>query len=78
MKGNMKAYKPASEDREIKEIRDVFRKDDAPTDDENPLVMTSIRLHAKTRAAAKVYAIEHGMKMQEVIENALSKYIGER
>ena len=78
MKGNMKAYKPASEDREIMEIQDVFRKDDAPTDDENPLVRTSIRLHAKTRAAAKAYAIEHGIKIQEVIEIALCKYIDEQ
>ncbi|MBT1173896.1 hypothetical protein JS528_11265 [Bifidobacterium sp. MA2] len=78
MKGNVKAYRPAAAEREINEINDVFRKDTDAADDVNPLVMTSIRLHARTRIAAKVYAAEHGMKMQEVIEAALEQYIGNK
>lgn len=78
MKGNVKAYRPATGEREINEINDVFRKDSDAAADANPLVMTSIRLHAKTRIAAKVYAAEHGMKMQEVIEAALDRYIGDK
>lgn len=77
MKGNVKAYRPAANGQEINDISDVFRKDPGITDDENPLVMTSIRLHAKTRIAAKMYAASHGMKMQEVIEAALTQYLGE-
>lgn len=76
MKGNRSAYAPVAADKEIREVKDVFRKDADPETDDNPLVMTSIRLHAKTRTAAKVYAAEHGMKMQSVIENALRNYIG--
>lgn len=77
MKGNVKAYRPAANEREINEITDVFRKDSDAAADANPLVMTSIRLHSKTRTAVKVYAASHGMKMQEVIEAALTQYLGE-
>lgn len=77
MKGNRKAYAPVSNEQEINGIQDVFRKDVPAQDpDDNPLVMTSIRLRVNTRNALKMYAIEHNMKMQEVIEAALKQYIG--
>ena len=76
MKGNKAAYAPVAADKEIREVKDVFRRDPETEIEDNPLVMTSIRLHARTRTAAKVYAAEHGMKLQEVIENALRDYIG--
>lgn len=76
MKGNRAAYAPVAADKEINEVKDVFRKDSDAELDSDPLVMTSIRLHARTRTAAKVYAAEHDMKLQEVIENALREYIG--
>lgn len=76
MKGNKAAYIPVAADKEIREVKDVFRKDPEMEVADNPLVMTSIRLHVKTRTAAKIYAAEHGMKLQEVIENALKDYIG--
>lgn len=79
MKGNRKAYAPVSNETEIKGIKDVFRQDapEAPiAQEDNPLVMTSVRLRVKTRNAAKLYAVEHGMKMQEVLDEALKQYLG--
>ncbi|MBW3090011.1 macrolide ABC transporter ATP-binding protein [Bifidobacterium miconisargentati] len=76
MKGNRRAYKPVSEEREINEVKDVFRQDPTAVEEDNPLMMTSIRLRAKTRTAAKLYAVEHGMKLQDVIDAALRQYLG--
>ena len=75
MKGNRKAYRPVSADREIKEVKDVFREDNDNRGTDDPLVMTSIRIHSSVRTAAKVYATTHGMKMQEVFEQALKQYV---
>lgn len=37
--------------------------------------MTSIRIRRSTKAAAKIYAVQHDMTMQELIEVAITKYI---
>lgn len=77
MKGNRKAYKPVSAEREINEVKDVFRGDSENQVESDPLIMTSIRIHSSVRTAAKVYATTHGMKMQEVFEQALKQYIAD-
>ena len=77
MKGNRKAYKPVSAEREITEVKDVFRGDSENQVESDPLIMTSIRIHSSVRTAAKVYATTHGMKMQEVFEQALKQYIAD-
>ena len=41
-------------------------------------VQTSIKMRAGTRRSVKLYALEHGMKMQEVIDLALHDYLGGR
>lgn len=38
-------------------------------------VQTSIKMREGTRRAVKLYALEHGMKMQEVIDLALRDYL---
>ncbi|KFI81911.1 hypothetical protein BREU_3580 [Bifidobacterium reuteri DSM 23975] len=75
MKGNRKAYRPVTTEREIKEVKDVFREDDDNRGVDDPLVMTSIRIHSSVRTSAKVYATTHGMKMQEVFEQAIRQYV---
>ena len=75
MKGNRKAYEPMAAEREINEVKDVFRADNTSTVVEDPFVLTSIRLHSSVKNATKMYAAERGMKMQEVIETALKEYL---
>lgn len=41
-------------------------------------VQTSIKMRDGTRRSVKLYALEHGMKMQEVIDLALHDYLGGR
>lgn len=41
-------------------------------------VQTSIKMREGTRRAVKLYALEHGMKMQEIIDLALRDYLGGR
>lgn len=51
----------------------MARKKESPDDD--PYVVTSIRMRKSVRLRVKVYAAEHGTTVQEVIENALMAYI---
>lgn len=82
MKGNRKAYSPVSATKEINEVKDVFRQDEpavAPSAAESasdPLILTSVRVHASVKNAVKAYAAEQGLKMHEVVEAALKQYVG--
>lgn len=51
----------------------MAQRNQAPDDD--PYVVTSIRMRKSVRLRVKVYAAEHGTTVQEVIENALEAYI---
>lgn len=39
-------------------------------------VQTSVKMREGTRRAVKLYALQHGMKMQEIIDLALRDYLG--
>jgi len=43
--------------------------------DDDPRIVTSIRMRKSVRLRVKVYAAERGTTVQEVIENALMAYI---
>ena len=55
MKGNRKAYKPVSAEREINEVKDVFRGDSENQVESDPLIMTSIRMQEVFEQALKQY-----------------------
>lgn len=79
MKGNRKAYTPVSATREINDVKDVFRQDEpsiSPGISSDPLILTSVRVHASVKNAVKAYAAEKGLKMHEVVESALKQYVG--
>lgn len=67
---NMAAYKPAARVADVGSIGDVFRAE--PSEE---WVKTSVSLRRDTRRLAKTYAVEHDMKLQELIDRALTAYM---
>lgn len=43
--------------------------------DKDEYVVTSFRLKKSTHQAAKVYAVEHDVKLQEVVDEALRRFL---
>lgn len=66
----MQAYRPAARVGQVKSMSDVFR--DGPDAD---WVKTSVSLRRETRRRAKQYALERDMKLQELIDQALTAYM---
>ncbi len=48
---------------------------DTDTYTENKYIVTSLRLKESTRREAKVYAAEHDMTLQEVVDAALRNFL---
>lgn len=44
-------------------------------DGDDPIVVTSFRMHESIRREAKAYAALHGMTMQELVVKALAAYM---
>lgn len=72
---NMKAFAPTAATREVRDIGDVFREDPAPREAEDSWMMTSMRLHSSVRNRVKVFAFSNGLRMQDVIDEALRAYL---
>lgn len=67
---NMQAYRPAARIDRVGSMEDVFRSE--PSDE---WVKTSVSLRRDTRRLAKTFAVEHDMKLQELIDRALTTYM---
>ena len=73
---NMDNFKPTRRTLDVRDARDVFAP--AKPEDADPWLNTSVRLRTSTRNRVKLYAAKHGLKMQDVIEDALTAYLGEK
>lgn len=69
---NMNAFRPAPRTMSISSPADVFRRDEVDADE---WMKTSVSLRRDTRRRAKQYAIDHDMKLQEVVDAALRAYM---
>ena len=66
------AFAPAQHTKAAARIDDVFRADKAAATD---WVKTSVSLRPETKARLKVFAVEKDMRIQEVIDEALTAYM---
>ncbi len=66
------AFTPAPHTKVSARIDDVFRADKAAATD---WVKTSVSLRAETKAQLKAFAAGHDMRIQEVIDEALTAYL---
>lgn len=73
---NLGNYTPAARTSHVHGMSDVFRAPDGGRDRGERWVKTSVSLRADTRMRLKRYAAAHDMKLQDVIDEALDKYLG--
>ncbi|KFI44496.1 hypothetical protein [Bifidobacterium biavatii] len=66
-------FKPTASSLRVESAKDVFRTDRDP--DAEPTVNTSMKLLVETRNRLKLYAAAHGLKMQDVVEDAINEYL---
>lgn len=72
---NLKGFTPSQGARDVKNIHDVFREEPENTEAADPWMMTSMRLHTSVRNRIKLYAYANGLRMQDVIDEALRLYL---
>ena len=65
------AFAPAERTRDVTAMSDVFRADKTAGE----WVKTSVSLRPETKARLKVFAVERGMRIQEIVDEALTAYI---
>ena len=58
--------------------RNTEKPKDRNTGDGGAWVTTSVSLRAETRRRLKTYAAEHDIRIQEVVEDALTSYLSRR
>lgn len=73
---NLGNYTPAARTSHVHGMSDVFRAPDGGRGRGERWVKTSVSLRADTCMRLKRYAAAHDMKLQDVIDEALDKYLG--
>lgn len=72
---NTDNFRPSRSTRMVGSSRDVFVDEGAVEAGENPWLKTSVSLRTDTRNRVKLYAAGNGLKIQEVVETALTEYL---
>lgn len=65
------SFAPAKRTAAVSTIDDVFRTEKSSEE----WVKTSVNMRPDMRIRVKIYAVEHGMKIQDVVDAALSDYL---